>query len=105
MNNVEEFYSNKRFLNLVEVHSQRNSSFFYRVYSDENSIKIVLEDSFIKALKGNEKADIQYIIQDWINKKREEIEDYLIYQIKTRLKEARERVNEDFKILDKGGKK
>jgi hypothetical protein len=101
MNNIEEFYNSKKLLKLVESRSRRNDSFFYRVYYDERSIKIELEDNFIKDIKKNEEVDIKYIIQEWINKKREEIEDHLINKLKTRLEENREQVRKDFEWKDK----
>jgi len=93
MNNLEEFYNNKRLLELIETYSQRNIPF--------SSINIELKDGFIKAIKPEEAGDIKYMILTWLDNKREEIENHLIDKLKTRLEESKERVKRDFEEVIK----
>jgi len=100
MNNVEDFYSKEKLLKLVTYRTKRHNSFFYRVYTTNTSINIELNDDFIKAIKPEEIGDIKYIIQEWLNKRREEIEDHLVDILKTRLEKSREKVKKDFELND-----
>ena len=101
MNNVEEFYRKERLLKSVTYRTLEKNSFFYRVHMTNASINIVLNDDLIQAIEAKEIGTIKWIIQEWINKHREEIEKHLVSRLKEGLEASRLLVNQDFKEFKK----
>jgi len=95
MNNVEDFYNNKNVLERVERQTHYKDSFFFRVGSSENGVKIYFEEDFIKGLREEKCNNIKYMITTWIQDKRKEIETYVVGRLKNNLEKSREIVLKD----------
>jgi len=95
MNNVEQFYKDKKVLERVERQTHYNNTFFFRVGHSENGIGINFEEDFIKGLEKNECGNIKYMIQTWVQDRRKEIETYVVECLKEDLGKSKIRVLED----------